>query len=203
MDSSVTIVSKILARWPSNLDSCRCSCCGGGGGSGGQQQQQFNIILPSGVTLKYRWTFEKRCCIPKKRLWLCYLLLHCSTEHVCFSRQAFLCRPINLRYQFKSIVVAIPCTSAQSIFICPLNMPFTYIIIIIFSGSAAQRGPWPPRNTKFLDHIQRQPTVGRTPLEEWSARRRHLYLTTHNTHNRKTSMPLVGFEPTMAGGDRP
>ena len=35
----------------------------------------------------------------------------------------------------------------------------------------------------FLDHIQRRATVGRTPLNEWSVRRRDLYLTTHNTHN--------------------
>ena len=38
--------------------------------------------------------------------------------------------------------------------------------------------------TKFLDHTQRRTTVGRTPLDEWSTRRRDLYLTTHNTHNR-------------------
>ena len=31
----------------------------------------------------------------------------------------------------------------------------------------------------FLDHTQRRSTVGRTPLDEWSARRRDLYLTTH------------------------
>jgi len=36
---------------------------------------------------------------------------------------------------------------------------------------------------RFLDHIQRRATVGRTPLNEWSVRRRDLYLTTHNTHN--------------------
>ena len=35
----------------------------------------------------------------------------------------------------------------------------------------------------------RHTTVGRTPLDEWSARRIDLYLTTHNTHNRETSMP--------------
>jgi len=37
---------------------------------------------------------------------------------------------------------------------------------------------------RFLDHTQRRTTVGRTPFDEWSARRRDLYLTTHNTHNR-------------------
>ena len=55
----------------------------------------------------------------------------------------------------------------------------------------------------FLDHTQRRTTVGRTPLVEWSARRRDLYLTTHNTHNRQTSMPPVGFEPTIPAGERP
>ena len=47
----------------------------------------------------------------------------------------------------------------------------------------------------FLDHKQRRTTVGRTPPDEWSARRRDLYLTTHDTHNRQISMPPVGFEP--------
>ena len=35
---------------------------------------------------------------------------------------------------------------------------------------------------RFLDHTQRRITVGRTSLDKWSARRRDLYLTTHNTH---------------------
>ena len=55
----------------------------------------------------------------------------------------------------------------------------------------------------FLDHKQRRSTVGRTPLDEWSARRRDLYLTTHDTHNRQISMPPVGFEPTISAGERP
>ena len=50
----------------------------------------------------------------------------------------------------------------------------------------------------FLDHTQWRSTVGRTPLGEWSARRRDLYLTTHDTHNRQISMPPVGFEPTIS-----
>ena len=56
---------------------------------------------------------------------------------------------------------------------------------------------------RLLDDTQRRTTVGRTPLDEWSARRRDLYLTTHNTHNRQTSMPPVGFEPTFSAGERP
>ena len=57
--------------------------------------------------------------------------------------------------------------------------------------------------TRFLDHTLRRTTVGRTPLDEWSARRRDLSLTTHNTHNRQTSTPPVGFEPTISAGERP
>jgi hypothetical protein len=54
--------------------------------------------------------------------------------------------------------------------------------------------------TRFLDHTQRRTTIGMTPLEEWSAQRTDLYLT---THNRQTSMPPVGFEPRMSAGERP
>jgi len=56
---------------------------------------------------------------------------------------------------------------------------------------------------RFLDHTQPRATIGRTPLDEWSARRRDLYLTTHNTHNRQTSMPPLGLEPTITAGERP
>jgi hypothetical protein len=56
---------------------------------------------------------------------------------------------------------------------------------------------------RFIDHTQRRITVSRTPLDEWSARRRDFYLTTHNTHNGQTSMPPVGFEPTTSAGEWP
>jgi len=46
---------------------------------------------------------------------------------------------------------------------------------------------------RFLDHTQRRITVGRIPLDGWSARHRDLYLTTHNTHNRQTSMAPGGI----------
>jgi hypothetical protein len=56
---------------------------------------------------------------------------------------------------------------------------------------------------RFLYHTLRRATVGRTPLEEWSACPRDLYQTTYNTHNREKSMPPVGFEPTILTGERP
>jgi len=49
----------------------------------------------------------------------------------------------------------------------------------------------------------RHTTIGRTPLDDWSAWRSGLYLTTHNTYKRQTSMPEVGFEPTIPGSELP
>jgi hypothetical protein len=62
----------------------------------------------------------------------------------------------------------------------------------------------------FLDLTQRRTTVGRTPLDERSARRRDFYLTTHDTQNRQTHYlsrraaadrspaEIVGSNPTGA-----
>jgi hypothetical protein len=59
-------------------------------------------------------------------------------------------------------------------------------------------------SSRFHGHtLLRHTTVGRTTLGEGPARRRDLYLTTHNTHNRQTSMPPVGFEPTIPVSERP
>jgi hypothetical protein len=55
----------------------------------------------------------------------------------------------------------------------------------------------------FTITLFRHTTVGRTPLDEEPARRRDLYLTTHNTHKRQTSMPPVGFKPTILVSERP
>ena len=49
----------------------------------------------------------------------------------------------------------------------------------------------------------RHTTIGRTPLDEWSARRTDLYLTTHNTHKIQTSMTPAGFEPAIPASERP
>jgi hypothetical protein len=81
-----------------------------------------------------------------------------------------------------------------------LSSEATYIYIYIFfsNGLTAPWGPRPPHFSRLHDHpLFRHTTVGRIPLDEGPARRRDLYLTTHNTHNRQTSKSPAGFKPTI------
>jgi hypothetical protein len=78
----------------------------------------------------------------------------------------------------------------------------TFYYYFFSSGATSPSGPglphcWGSRPT--LRHT----TLDRTPLDEWSARPRGFYLTTHNTHKRKTFMPSAGFEPTIPARERP
>jgi len=81
--------------------------------------------------------------------------------------------------------------------------------ILVTSPPSPPMALWPNVRHGLLilevswSHTMTHITVDRTPLYEWSVRRRDLYLTTHNTHNRQTSMPLVGFEPTISAGKQP
>jgi len=49
----------------------------------------------------------------------------------------------------------------------------------LYFGATVPSGPGPPNSWCF--NTQWRITIGRTPLDEWSARRRDLYLKTHNT----------------------
>jgi len=40
-------------------------------------------------------------------------------------------------------------------------------------------------------------------MDERSARHKDLYLTTHNTHKRNTSIPPAGFEPAIPASEQP
>ena len=82
-----------------------------------------------------------------------------------------------------------------------------WVLHFLLFGAKAPQWARVSSFTRFVDHThthtQRRTTVGRTPLDEWSACYRDLYLTTHNTRNRQTSMPPVIFEPTISAGERP
>jgi len=49
----------------------------------------------------------------------------------------------------------------------------------------------------------RHTTLGRNPLNEWSAGRRDLFLTSNNIHKRKTSIPPAGLEPAIPASEGP
>ena len=53
----------------------------------------------------------------------------------------------------------------------------------------------------LITHVDTHTTLGRTPLDEGSARLRGLHLTIHDTHKRQTSMFQVGFEPAIAASE--
>jgi len=65
-------------------------------------------------------------------------------------------------------------TSLFDLFLLPLSPPPPFVALRPNSG----------HGLLILDHAQRRIIVGRTSLDEWSARRRDLYLTTHNTQHR-------------------
>jgi len=69
-------------------------------------------------------------------------------------------------------------------------------------GSTAPCGPGPPQFRGFTITVTHT-TLGRTPLDEWSARRRNLYLATYNAHRRRTSTRPAGFEPEISARERP
>jgi len=63
-------------------------------------------------------------------------------------------------------------------------------------------GPGPPHYRGFTIALSHT-TVGKNPLDEWSARYRHLYLTTHNSHKRQTCMLPAGLKPTIPASEPP
>ena len=85
--------------------------------------------------------------------------------------------------------------------LCNMSVQYTCLVIYIFPcGAAKQRGHGLHILEVFHNtHNDAPQSVGLL----WTSRRRDLRLTTHNTHNRQTSMPPVGFEPTISAGERP
>ena len=73
---------------------------------------------------------------------------------------------------------------------------------VFFCGEKAPCGPRSPHYRGFTITL-RHTTHGRTPLDEWLVRRRDLYLTTHTTQNRQTSVSPVGFEPATLASEWP
>jgi hypothetical protein len=76
------------------------------------------------------------------------------------------------------------------------------LLIVVFHGSTAPSRPGPPHYRGFTITL-RHTTLGRTPLDEWSVRRRDTYLTTHNNNKGQVSMLPAGFEPATPASELP
>jgi len=87
--------------------------------------------------------------------------------------------------------------------LCTVMFDWVQNFVSIFLDAIAPHCAMASSFTRFLDHTQRRTTVGGTPLEGWSASRRGLNLTTHNTCNRQKSMLPMGFERTVSADQRP
>ena len=79
---------------------------------------------------------------------------------------------------------------------------FSIVNVFFFCATA------PPVGQGLLIHeVSKSHTMTHQSQQDSSERgissSQNLYLTTHNTHNRKTSTPPVGFEPTISAGERP
>jgi len=79
-----------------------------------------------------------------------------------------------------------------------------YFLIFFYHDATAPSGPRPTYYRGFMITL-RHTTLGRTPLDECSARRTDLYLTIHNTHKRQTSMTRRDSNPQsqQSSGRRP
>ena len=77
---------------------------------------------------------------------------------------------------------------------------FNYIYILAWLHSPIGRKPFLCSDFEItFRHI----TLDRAPLQEWSARHKCLYLTTHNTHDRQKPMSAARFEHVIPGSERP
>jgi len=136
-------------------------------------------------------------------IFLCCSMYFCVVLCIFVLFYIFLCCSV---YCLFCVVPCIVCLYMCTVLLPPGGYPIAvnkYIILFFFIWRNSPQWAIASSFTRFLDHTQRRTTVSRTPLYEWSAHCRDRYLTTHNTHNRQTSMPPVGFEPTISTSERP
>jgi hypothetical protein len=117
----------------------------------------------------------------------------CTTA---YWRSPNLCYPLpsSLRQCLAKVVLQYDCKSIH--YYCKIRDSSPH------HGTRYPNGAGPP-HYRGLTITLRYPTLGRTPLDEWSARRRDLYLTTHNSHKRQTSFSPTGLEPETLASERP
>jgi len=82
------------------------------------------------------------------------------------------------------------------------NTSVLKLLIFFAWGNSPPSGPQPLHYRGFTITL-RHTTVGRAPLDEWSALRRDLYLTTRNTHKSQNTTHWAGFVPAIPASEPP
>ena len=131
----------------------------------------------------------------KEKLWMYFwslsFPLHAPTFLSSFTYQSKKMLPslqiLSLSLAWTQHPLSISLKMTRSVYVVKEPYYIKWFCHVDFFGATAPPPPqWAraPSFTRFLDHTQRHTTLGRTPLDEWSARRRDFYVTTHNTHDR-------------------
>ena len=120
-----------------------------------------------------------------------------------FSRSSVLLSLLSLLIMSWSTVQIPVIMISTSLCVCVFPLSFSLSLSLSLSPRGSPQWARASSFTRFLDHTQQRTTFGGTLLDEWSAPRRDIYLTTRNIHDRRTPMPPVGFEPTISAGERP
>jgi hypothetical protein len=91
----------------------------------------------------------------------------------------------------------------QKKFARPPYWYFTYHTNVFFPHDKTASSRPEPSHCRGFVITSRHTTFGRTPLDDGLARSRDLYLTTHNTQDRQTSLSPAEFEPSVPASERP
>jgi len=92
----------------------------------------------------------------------------------------------------------------QCLYECDSLSRYSYLACLDIHSVTASSWPEPPHYRGF-DFTVTYTILGRSPLDEWSARYIDLYVTKHNSHKRQTSCPQQDVNPGShtASGRRP
>ena len=81
-----------------------------------------------------------------------------------------------------------------------ISINYTVYLYLTIAQPPVGQGPLIIENSR--SHSVWRTTVSRTPLDEWSAPRKDLYITTHNTQKIHASMLRAELEPATPAGER-
>ena len=145
-------------------------------------------IIPSKIWNGYHTSTSHNQCVSLS--FLCNSLLEtnmCVTDH-------YLPHPERMQNQDLLRVLPFPPPfHSRSQQMCPFTrFSATHKKLLLLSGIYNHLRVWAASFYRFRDHTQARTTAGRTPLDEWSARCKNLYLTTHIQHSQRTTIHAPG-----------